>query len=874
MKNNNQKVIRHLSNQSLKNNKMRNIFAVTAISLTALLFTALFSLGMGMIQLTQEQSMRQVGTWAHAGLKDVTVEEYEKLSSHPFVKDSSYDIIIGIADNEQLIKRQTELRYTESKNLNFGFIELKEGKLPHKEDEIVVDTIVMDMLNVPHKIGEKISLKFNFMGREYDENFTVSGWYEGDPVIGASQAYLSKTFINQLTKSYTEADFVSAKKTDSLGVGLIQANILFNNSKHIEEKLMQVIEESGYSKAEIDYGINWAYVSLTSQDMDVTSLIIIVVVFFVMMLTGYLIIYNIFQISIISDIRFYGLLKTIGATKKQIQRLVKRQAIILSCIGIPIGLTLGYFVGNLMLPLFLQVTNGLNSSGFHTKPDPYIFLFGALFSLFTVFISCRKPGKIAGSVSPIEATKYADSKEVKKKFKKTKDGAKLTKMALANMSRNKKKTMVVVLSMSLSVILLTEVVTLTKSFRLDLYLESMLTGDFMIGSVTLMNNGPANDLALTQDFYNVVDSQEGIESSSRLYHSKGFLNHILAESGQKRFREFYDNDQLTIYEGACSNIKKIQNILTKNAPIEEQRFAYDDPLLNKLKVLEGEIDLGKFNTGKYILVGPVTEINNTYYSPGDKVELQFQGPDSELVEVKDEDGNIIDYQWVNNTKKIYEVMAVVDIPYSMTERRFHSNALVTILPVEELLENDSNAECFAASLLIENDKEVAFQSFLENYTTQVDPNTDFESKEGLRDEFASMTRTIGLVGGALSFVIAIIGILNFVNTMLTSVITRKREFAMMQSIGLTNDQLKKMLLYEGLYYVCFTAIISFIIGSLLSISAIRAFNNIAKFFEYHFTIIPFIAVLPAFLVIAFIVPLIAYHNAKNQSIVERIRNAE
>jgi len=874
VKNNNQKVIRHLSNKSLKNNKMRNIFAITAIALTALLFTALFSLSMGMIQLTEEQSMRQIGTWAHAGLKDVTVEEYEKLTSHPLVKDSSYDIIIGIAQNEQLIKRQTEIRYTEPKNLKFGFMELKKGKLPEKENEIVVDTIVMDMLGVPHEIGAEVSLKFNFMGKDYDETFTVSGWYEGDSVIGASQVYLSKAFLNQIMKNYTESDLVTAKKTNSLGVGLIQADIIFKNSKHIEENLIQVIEESGYTKKEIDYGINWGYLSERSQDIDGTTLIIIIVVFIVMLLTGYLIIYNIFQISIISDIRFYGLLKTIGATKKQIQRLVKRQAVILSCIGIPIGLILGYLVGNLMLPLFLQEADGLNSTNFHVKPNPYIFLFGTLFSLITVFISCRKPGKIAGSVSPIEATKYADSKEVKKKSKKTKNGARLNKMALSNMARNKKKTMVVVLSMSLSVILLTEVVTLTKSFSIDQYLESMLTGDFMISSASLTNYSSTADLTLAEDFYNAVNSQEGIESSSRLYHNKGYLNHTLSESGQKQFQEFYDNDLLDIRDGAGSNIIDVQNTLIKNAPIAEQRFAYDDPLLKKLKVLEGKIDFEKFNTGNYILVGTMTESKDACYSPGDMVELQFKGPDSELVKIKDEDGNITDLQWVNNTKKTYEVMAVVDIPIGMTEHRFEMNGLTTILPVEELLENDNDAECFADSLLIEDDKEVAFQSFLENYTTQVDPNTDFESKEGLRDEFESMIKTIGLVGGALSMVIAIIGILNFINTMLTSVITRKREFAMMQSIGLTNDQLKRMLLYEGLYYVCFTALISFIIGSILSVSVIRAFNNIASFFEYHFTIVPFVGVLPVFLVLAFIVPSIAYHNTKKQSIVERLRNAE
>jgi len=83
MKNNNYKVIRRLSNRSLKKNKMRNIFILTAIVLTSLLFTTLFSLGSGMIQVTEEQTMRQIGTRAHAGLKNVTREQYEKITDHP-----------------------------------------------------------------------------------------------------------------------------------------------------------------------------------------------------------------------------------------------------------------------------------------------------------------------------------------------------------------------------------------------------------------------------------------------------------------------------------------------------------------------------------------------------------------------------------------------------------------------------------------------------------------------------------------------------------------------------------------------------------------------------------------------------------------------
>lgn len=874
MKNNNQKIVRKLSYRSIKTNRMRNIFACIAISLTALLFTALLSIGIGMIQISEEQTMRQIGTTAHAGLKDVTMEEYQKISSHPLVKDSSYNIIIGVATNKELIKRQTEIRYTKPHDLDFGFTKLEKGNLPTKEDEIVVDTIVMDMLNVPHKVGVKITLSYPFMGKEYNETFTVSGWYEGDPVIGASQVYLSKAYLDKISQGYTEEDFVKASKENSLAIGLIQGSIVFKNSRNIEPNVIKIIEESGYSTKNIRYGINWGYMTEQSQDLDFVSTMIIVVAFLVMMLTGYLIIYNIFQISIMKDIRFFGLLKTVGATKKQIRRLVIRQVLLLSCIGIPIGLILGFFVGNVMMPIFLNLATGLQSTNFKIRPNALIFLFGAAFTFITVIISCRKPSKIAGSVSPIEATKYADVKIGRRKKKQTTGGAKISRMALSNMARNKKKTSIVILSLSLSIILLTEVVTFSKSFSLDQYLENMLTGDFTICSVSLLNfNANTIDKKLPDDFYQFMSQQEGIENTSKMYVTD-YMSHTLSDKGLTRFKELYENDKLDVYEGPYTNLPVIQSTLEKNTPIDERRYAYDDFLLNKLEVLDGKFDLEKFRTGNYILVAPLMDANLSYYRPGDLVELSFRGPDSTQVAIKDADGSIVSYYWENDIKRTYEVMAVVDIPLSMTIRNFPINALTTVLPLDEVLKYDNQAKLFAASFLVDDKKEADIQNLLENYTTKIDPNTDFESKENLRDEFNSLTSTFSIIGGALSFVIGFIGILNFINTMLTSVITRRREFAMLQSIGLTNSQLKRMLLYEGMYYIGFTGIISFIIGSLLSVLVVRAFNNIAAYFVYHFTVIPYLAVMPIFIIIAIIVPYIAYYSAKKQSIVERLREGE
>jgi putative ABC transport system permease protein len=870
MKNNNQKVIRRLSNRSLRQNKMRNIFILIAIALTALLFTTLFTLGSGMLQITEEQTMRQVGSRAHAGLKDVTMEQYNKMTAHPLVKDYSYNILIGMATNDELNKRQTEIRYTQTKDIEFGFVRLKEGAFPEEINEIVVDSIVMDMLGIAHEVGAQIPLNFEFMGASKEEIFTVSGWYEGDPISRASQVYLSKAYLDKISENYTEEDFIEAKNQNMTGIGLIQGSIMFKNSNNIEEHMNKVIEDSGYSIQDIEVGINWAYFTQMSQEIDFMSTMIILVAFFIMMLTGYLIIYNIFQISIIGDIRFYGLLKTIGATKKQIRTLVFRQALLLSCIGIPIGLFLGYIVGNLILPLFLGIFGGTQASNFHIKANPYIFLFGALFSLITVFISCRKPSKIAGSVSPIEAAKYSEISSVRRKIKKSKRGARISSIALSNLKRNKRKTIITILSLSLSVILMTEVVTFSKSFSVDLYLETMLTGDFTISSISLLNYHSQEDMKLPEDFYEAVNGQDGIEESQRMYYVDRRINHTLSESGNQQFKEFYEKGMLKIYKGDYSNISEIERVIRDNSPIIEQRYAYDEPLLNKLKVLEGSLDLEKFKSGNYILVVPNPDNEKAFYHPGDKVELQYPTSASVLEEMKDEQGNIIDHIWANDRVMEYEVMAVVDIPYSMTERRFGVNALTTILPVDELLVNDTDAEVFAASYWVEDEKEAAVQSFLEDYTTRVNPNTDFESKEELRGEIFSLSMSINLVGGALSFIVGIIGIINFINTMLTSVMTRKREFAMMQSIGLTNIQLKRMLIYEGIYYIGVTTVISLVIGSFLSLTVVRALNNVVQCFEYQFTILPFVAMLPIFLLMGLIIPVIAYQNLK-QSIVERLR---
>lgn len=278
MKNNNRVIIRKLSTRSLKQNKMRNIMAIIAIVLTTVLFTALFTVCQGMIQLTQEQTMRQVGTSAHVGLKNVTLEQCQKIVDNPMVVEWNYNRIIGFALNEELAKRSVQVEWTTKGNLESSFKELKEGSLPEVEDEIVLDDIVMDMLGVPKRLGAEVEIKFKFLDQEYDKTFRLCGWYEGDRVSMASSIYVSDAYFQELCDGKTDDDLLRMKEEEHIGEnGLIYCNIYFKNSNNLEEKVIQLIKDAGYvpgsSAGEVDYGVNWAYLFTQTGDIDGTTVV-------------------------------------------------------------------------------------------------------------------------------------------------------------------------------------------------------------------------------------------------------------------------------------------------------------------------------------------------------------------------------------------------------------------------------------------------------------------------------------------------------------------------------------------------------------------------------------------------------------------------
>ena len=173
-----------------------------------------------------------------------------------------------------------------------------------------------------------------------------------------------------------------------------------------------------------------------------------------------------------------------------------------------------------------------------------------------------------------------------------------------------------------------------------------------------------------------------------------------------------------------------------------------------------------------------------------------------------------------------------------------------------------------------NQRARAMESFLKNYTEQVEPLYSYESKFSYEKEFDSFRGMFLLLGGVLSGVIAVVGTLNFLNAILTGMIARRREFAVLQSVGMTRRQLKRMLVYEGLLYTFAAIVISLILVVASEPFMGKMIEKMFWFFRFQYTIGPVVLAALIFTVIGAGVPLVVYRVVGKQTIVERLRETE
>lgn len=577
-----------------------------------------------------------------------------------------------------------------------------------------------------------------------------------------------------------------------------------------------------------DAGIEGKYVSpskafLDSLSVDTQDVLTYGLIGIVILLACILVIYGVFYLSVIGKIHQFGQLRTIGMTKKQMKKLVSKEGRRLFLYASPIGILIGGIAGYFIIPSGFSNINTLLMA---------VCVFAIVYII--TMISVHKPAKLAAAVSPMEALRYVPQDDMKKTANK-KMCRSLTPLGLGvmNFSKNKKKAVITMLSLALGGILFMTAATFMSSFDRDNYARQGIWKDaefhiqYSDSAIELNENGMSGMQAqtpMTEDMVKEIAAIDGVEKVEEL---KSFG--VIFDFPQ---RDEYDNDDY-IYP---MNEEETRNI---GKYIEE-----------------GSADYDKLMSGDYVLIADNTnalEIYGWQFNVGDVLMLHY-------------------YDGTKTAEKEVTVLGILNDQYVLENDNLDGwfvmpeQAVLSFVPYDNL----------NAHLLISADpeKETAVGEAINEIVAE-HPELSLEAYADREIAYSQTANSVfGTISG-LAIFIMMFSILSMMNTLITNIVTRKQELAMLESIGMSKGQIRKMLLGESLILVLAAVGVTMTIGTLLGYVLTHLLHNGGAFYiTFQFPVAFAIAYAAVLIAVPLIITLVSMKSFSKEALVERFRGAE
>lgn len=844
--NNTNAAVKKLAAQRIRANKGKNSFIILAVILTTVLFAALFSLAGGFLDQNKQVQQRYYGT-AHGNIKFLTKEQYDMLAACDTPEAVYYTRVVGMAANEELAKLGTEVRYAQDGSARSFLCYPTNGAMPQATDEIATSTLVLRALGLPCELGTTIRLRIFVDGAFYEKEFRLCGFWEGYERAGAQMAWVSESYADEIAPAAHESVYDTGKYG-----GIFCADIYFPSEWNVEAQMNDLLAELGEESGiyELPVKANPACaLGISDGEIDITFILAAAALLGMVVFVGYLIIYNMFSILVAQDVQFFGLLRTIGASGRQIRGIVRKQAFWLAFLGLPFGLAAGYLVGLLLLPYVLTEIN-IDVTGVY-RVNPLVLIGAVLFSMLTVYVSSLRPCRYAARISAIEAVRYSETDNgVRIKTKKSRKTTPFT-MATGNLRRGRRKAALVIVSLSLGMILLNTTYTAVTGFDLETYIDRYAVADFCVSDYTVLNTagmpGSSNLNGISDELMRAIESRPGLENSAYVY-AKETEQQIPDEVIERVLQE-------RTSQTVVRSMEDSENTLAQYRKTGAIVYGIDDSALNLVTVTKGEVDEALWESGKGVIVddfyyhamGP--EGNSPLYRIGDEISIA------------DENGRLHTYQ----------VMAAGGMEGDASTHFSLDLGLCIILPMKSYREVYGETQPMTAVFNVADSYREATEEWMEDYSRNVEKHLDYISYRTYEKEFRESKAAYTIIGSVLGAILALIGMLNFVNVTVTSMLARQKEMAVLGAAGMTQKQMKQMLAWEGITYIGAAVLITATFGTGIGYFICEMLVGNMWAFRYHFTLLPVLLILPFMLAAAGLVPLAFYRKMNRKSIVERLR---
>jgi putative ABC transport system permease protein len=832
LKTDNKKVINDLAKTTYKADKKRNVLTIVAIFLTTFLLCTIISVGLSYWDTVSLRQQRVQGIDYDIELTEPRDHQVSVIREMDNVKYAGLSVKCAIVSKYQ-DKELNKLKLywlddTCWKKQTVPALDYYKGKYPNKENEIMLSRSALSSMGIKNpKVGMELPLIYqtlaeNSKNEDIIKTFVLSGWFLDYTSI--DKGYVSEKFYK--STGVLQTDITQG----SLKVSL--KNPLYSKNDIIE--MQNQIKLSGNQIIEADYD------TISNFIKTIIGLVILLALVF---MSGYLFIYNTLYISVNRDIRYFGQLKTIGTTSVQIKKMIYRQILWNTVIGIPLGLTCSAVVGKIVIPQLLHVLNPTVATSEVGTISLWVFVIATVFSFVVTMISSQKPAKIAMNCSPVEAMKYVGAVPVKVKNKK-RTGGDICSMVKMNLFRDKKQFIIIMCSLSLAVSLFLIINVIIYVNNAKNILNHFYDYDLRLLNQTLLSDN--EEQVITLDLIEQIKSIDGVKDVRVLKSATAFVPYQENVYGEY-YKELYNSRYSPgNYEKDIELYKKQPNhhlFTCRVVGIDELEF---ERINNTLK---NPLDKEEFKNGDIAFVSEnFTQGGNGII--GKNVEFSIPAALNPDKKENIETGAIID-----------------DYP------AYYSAGYTPDLIVSDDFFNKIMGQPLIEMIKIDYD--VPFSKSVETSIKKLIKSNKFistESKLGDYSEMKNSESQITVLGGSLGIIIIFLAISNYLNMMSESIQNRSKEFAVLESVGMTRKQIKKMIVFESLGYSILSSVIALIIGLPASYVIFTNFNRYG--IPFAFPVIKTLLLFIVIIITCVVTSLFVFSKLKGETVIELLRKYE
>lgn len=844
-------ILNRLTIKNLRLNKKRTIVTIIGIILSTALMVGIGLLFSSFQDLMIRDTIGYSGKY-EAKYNDVDLIKLNDIKNKNFTY--FYEKPIGFSKIESSNEYKPYMYITSVNKEYFNELKLVDGSFPKNENEVVISNHVITNGGLNYKVGDIVTFTYGKRNIEGNDTLANSELVDGEFLTNeGTHIYKIVGIVDRSNfESYSASGYTVFTLDVNSDKGNVNLYVMFNKNKNIIKQSEELAKELNYN-GDINYNSTLLALYGESTYGNVMSSMggMMIIMLSLVSIGCIIVIYNSFAISVMERKKEFGLLSSIGATKKQLAHTVFFEAVVVGVIGIILGI-LGAYIG---IGCVILIINNLISDmleyKLHLVTNPLFIIIPVIFMIIVIGVSAFIPSRRASKVSPIEAIRQNDDIKInKKKIRTSKLVLKLFgiegEIALKNIKRNKKKYRVTIVSLFISIVLF---ISFSSYMNYTLNTASSVMGEVPYDyQISYFGDDPNNDKEALDKINEIVKSSDVKEYVSYSVSNLSIIGNYT-----------YSDEYLDFYKSAYgeNGIKALNNLKYQYISI----YILDDNSYNKYKKLIGldkdsVILLNKFKGVSY---GNNKRVNyNIPVINNGNINIKicnFDDNDEDVDTTKYCNKNIDNIFVTNKSFDLIEEFSYMDDFKLIVNKKLYDSI------------SDSSTHYTQFNIISDNTNNIdKLTKDLDKYS-----NVNYTNVKEAMKQANNLILVVKILMYGFISLVTLIGVTSVFNTISTSMALRKREFAVLRSIGLTNRGFNKILFFESLFFgmkslifaipvsIGITVLIHYALADMVSISTI--------IIPWKYIIISIVSVF----VIVLLTMIYSTSKIKKHNIIEQIR---